>query len=117
MTQPFKEFRALKTPLWARLLGDWRAWKRARRARKAQYHIGTVTLWGRNSSDQPVTGFLHLYVRGDGKRSYVYERGDLNHSTDYKIWALYHVTIIPWLNGKYDNDAMTNWCSKSRQRA
>lgn len=116
--EPFKEFRAPKTPLWSRLIGDWRAWHNARRARKTKHHIATVSLWGRNrNTGDPVCGYLHLFETGKGKRSYTFERGELSRITDYREWTLYHVTIIPWMHGKFSNETIANWAAKTRQRA
>lgn len=110
-------FKVPKTPLWSRLLGGWRARRRAKKARKHWSHIATVSLWGRDRHGESVCGYLQLWERGDGKRSCEFDKGEFSGNTDYKSWRLWNVTIVPWLSGRYDNTAIADWAAKSRQRA
>ncbi len=117
MTDPFKEFRAPKTPLWSRMLGDWRAWRRARKARTMKYHIATIKLHGSSYQGRRVTGYVHLFETGKGKRSFKYERGELNRATDHMQFSAMHDVVIPWHHGKWDNKTIRDWADKANQRA
>lgn len=101
------------TPVWARLLGAWRGWRRARQARrdneraKAKYHlivsVPAETQW----TDVGTTSVSYyvLFEDGHGNRKHEYrpgsyllndKRGELSHPTYIRF-------IEPWLHGKYTN--------------
>lgn len=112
------KFKVPKTPLWSRMLGSWRAWRRARKARRIKHHIATVEMWmvreGRNTSH---CAFIQLYQDGKGKRTFEFEKGTWLNHWDYTQWYDYHKTIVPWLHGKWDNNTIAAWAAKTHQRA
>lgn len=117
--EPFKEFRASKTPLWVKWLGDWRARRRAKKARKTKHHVATVTLWAHKSSepDKGLVSYIQLYSTGDGKRSYTFDHCEWPKHWAYEGFRDYHRVIVPWLNGRWSNQTIIDWAAKTHQRA
>lgn len=116
---PFKEFRAPKTPLWAKYLGDWRARRRAKKARKTKHHVTTVVLWcyRKAEPDKRLAAYIQLYSTGGGERSYTFEHCEWPKHRSYKDFRDYHEVIIPWLNGKWSNKAIIDWAVKTHKRS
>lgn len=98
-----EKLKNIRAPWWSRLLGNWRAWRAARAARKKMYHIATVNIWMRTIVDKQIhCSWVHFYETGAGKRSYTYQQGKRPHRLE--TTHLYHHLVIPWLHHKLSND-------------
>lgn len=114
MTKEVVRFTIPKVPLWARLLGSYRAKKRARVARKTKHLIATILLRGNEALyDKKVISWIHLFETGEGRRSYTYEQGSFARPNDYKQFRAYAEVVIPWLHKKYDNQAIKNFAKST----
>lgn len=112
MNEHIEKLKKLKAPYWPRLLGNWRAWRRARAARRKTYHVTTVTLWTKFTKDDRIeAAWVHLYETGSGRRSFQYHIGRTR--TDLKEYHAYHQLILPWLNYKVGNKEVVKYAEGS----
>lgn len=107
MTDKLEQFRNIKVPLWARLLGAWRARRHRRAEMKKTVFVCTIKSWIWHKGHQDwVYGWFNLYRNGSGKRWYEY---GVNHPS-IAGWETYHgvygTTIKPWLSGEWDDEQM-----------
>lgn len=106
------QLKKLRAPWWARLLGDYRAWRKAREARFAQNHVATINLWFRPAgTHRAMAAWLHLYERGDGKRTFKFH----NPAKVAKLerFSVYHHIVIPWVHHRVSNDTVREVARRS----
>lgn len=91
-----------KVPWWSRLLGDFRARKRAKQARNEAFWLCTITVWASDGVDT-YPAWFHLSESQTQRFSDFYAGAGKMGKTGYRT---YHSIIIPWLNGKLSNEQM-----------
>lgn len=116
MNRHIEAFKKFKAPWWSVLLGNWRARKAAKIARKKKHYVATITLWVKHISmiGQPelLTAFIHLYETGTGKRTFEFSKGDTT-IKDVDSVHNYHSAVLPWLHGRFTNQAMIDYAKKT----
>lgn len=106
--------------MWARLLGEYRAWNRARLARKrhaietaAPKLIITVTSWIRvDGGIYP--SWIHCYENPIGERSCRYQKGQIEIKLEHL--KQYNTVIVPWMNHRYTNQQLIEWAKDSHSK-
>jgi len=89
------------------LLGDFRAWRRARLARKealkefkSQKWVATVVVWSKRGGHPWIPSYFQLYEEA-GKRKYTFVKGAVsNHADSY---AQFQKWVLPWTYGNVSN--------------
>lgn len=111
-----------KTPWWSRLLGNFRAWKQARKARKdapnEKYYVCTVWSWHTLYDNVYGGCFYILYEDGAGKRSYEFgrEHFDVLEKVTAQATYQYAHAIRPWMLGRYTNEGMKQYADGQKTR-
>lgn len=117
MSDPLEQFRNIKVPLWARLLGAWRARRHRRAEMKKTVFVCTIRSWVWDTRNQVhIYGWYNLYRDGLGNRWYEYgasPRMEDFWETDH---ATYGTIVQPWLSGAWDDEGMRK-CAEQRERA
>lgn len=111
-----EKLKAIKAPLWSRILGNWRARRAAKRVRKEalkrENHIATVTCWCALWGKKERIMFL-CYERGDGTRHF--RTVETNGLLD-KYWkrtGIYAHYIAPWVAGSLSHKALIELAKQS----
>lgn len=108
--------KSVKVPIWAQVLGRYRAWQRRRAARKEFKHVATITHYGilkKTHSKELIQSWYILTERGDGKRSADFKRGSNYWVHHDQTWAYAHI-VQPWLCGKYSNKQISDWANEQK---
>ena len=113
MTDHIQKLKEFKAPWWAVALGRWRAWHRRKRASRQWTHVAVVTAWAFNKRiNRQVNAWFHLYERGNGKRTFTFER-ESNYLFPYHSTLVYNQIVRPWLDGYYSNTYVRDFAKKS----
>lgn len=96
-----------KVPWWSRMLGDFRAYRRARLARqearkefKSQKWIATVIVWTKRGEHPWQPSYFQLYEEA-GKRKYNFVKGAISmHAGSYTQFQKW---VLPWTYGNVSN--------------
>ena len=103
----------VKVPLWARLLGAYRARQRRKNAYKEVYYVATVFSWMYWTDTKCYSRRWYiLKVDGTGKRFFEYGSDHSllrNYTNDHE----YARIIVPWMYGKYTNEQMKEYAKKT----
>lgn len=113
--------KVIKVPLWARCLGEVKAWNRARLRRK-QYRanmrkpklVTTITVWLSHEARGDHPAWIHCYENGYGVRSYIYKHGFLSFPEGAVLEL--HRIVMPWSLGKYTNEQLINYAQSSHRK-
>lgn len=109
------QLKHIKIPLWANLVGRYRAWQRRRQAKKEIHHIATAFTWMYWTDSKYLSKRWYiLKQRGDGTRLFEFGSND-SLLDDYKKDSEYARVIVPWLHGKYSNESMKEYAKKSER--
>lgn len=118
MSDPLAQFRKVKVPLWARLLGDWRARREAKKrreeAKKKIVHVATIFSWvWMADSKIYINGVYTLFCNGDDKRWYEYSSHPLLSKSWERGHSHYGAVVLPWLNGAWSDKEMAEFGRKT----
>lgn len=113
MSFDFNSLKNIKVPLWARLLGAYRARKRRKSAAKEVHYVARLTAWVHFTDTKRYSRIYYiLKERGDGRRFYETQmEDDFLHYLEKSTWAYTHV-VEPWRLYKYTNQQVIDWAVK-----
>jgi hypothetical protein len=95
----------VQPPLWSRLLGSYRAWRRNRRLLRQNQYIATVYHWTYWTDAKSFSRAWYI-CKEDGRGIRTVDYGCDSRALDdrEKSTAVYASIIVPWMHGRLSND-------------
>lgn len=116
MSDPLQSLRNLKTPLWSRLLGYYRARQALKAALKREHLVAYVTHWSYfNDAKRWTFQIYYCFKRGDGRKRYEYVALDSFMAYQEKRNAMYTHGIKLWLEGVLSDATLKDWQQQTRR--